>query len=98
MTFQRIVRPIARSELAESSAWYESRKDGLGVELVMAVEAVFGEITTQPNRFPIAVGDIREAPVTGFPFCVYYRVRGDRVIVLAVFHTARDPSIWQSRS
>jgi hypothetical protein len=30
--------------------------------------------------------------------CVYYRVEEQQVIVLAVFHTARDSSLWQSRA
>ena len=35
--------------------------------------------------------------MTGYPYCVYYRIEEDRVLVLAVFHTARDPAIWQNR-
>jgi plasmid stabilization system protein ParE len=41
--------------------------------------------------------DIREAIVRRFPYCVYFRVRHGRLIVLSVFHTSRDPSTWQSR-
>ena len=36
--------------------------------------------------------------VIGFPYCVYYREEPGRVLVLAVFHTSRDPTVWQSRS
>jgi hypothetical protein len=36
--------------------------------------------------------------VRGFPYCVYYREESSLVRVLSVFHTSRDPSIWQSRA
>lgn len=57
-----------------------------------------GEIANQPDLYPVAARDIREAPVRGFPYCVYYRVRAGRLVVLAVFHQSRNPTDWQSRS
>jgi hypothetical protein len=51
-----------------------------------------------PSRYGFADADIREAPLTRFPYAVYYRALADRIRVLAVYHTARDPSGWQSRS
>lgn len=39
----------------------------------------------RPGRVP----EMRELVVTGTPFLVPYRVRGDEVEVLAVFHGAR---------
>ena len=32
-----------------------------------------------------------------FPYGVYYRDFPDRVEVVAVYHTSRDPSGWQTR-
>jgi len=29
---------------------------------------------------------------------VFYRAHADRVEVIAVFHTRRDPAIWQGRA
>jgi len=29
---------------------------------------------------------------------IYYRMRADRVVVLAVFHIKRNPNIWKSRA
>jgi plasmid stabilization system protein ParE len=46
----------------------------------------------------VVTGDIRKAVVTKFPYCVFYRELSDRVEVIAVFHTSRDPSVWQQRA
>ena len=32
-----------------------------------------------------------------FPFAVYFRIRSDALVVLAVFHGRRDPTVWQRR-
>jgi plasmid stabilization system protein ParE len=33
-----------------------------------------------------------------FPYAIFYRAADDEIIVLAVFHLARDPARWQSQS
>ena len=63
-----------------------------------AVEATLAEAAATPDRFPVADGDVREAPVDGFPYCIYYRVRAGRLIVLAVYHQSRDPDGWKDRA
>jgi toxin ParE1/3/4 len=42
--------------------------------------------------------DIRKAVVRRFSYCVFDRAHPDRVEVVAVFHTSRDPSVWQGRA
>jgi hypothetical protein len=32
-----------------------------------------------------------------FPFGIYFRMRGSLLIVLAVFHTRRNPEKWRER-
>jgi len=39
-------------------------------------------------------GEVRRALLSQFPYGVFYRVESKRVVVLAVLHTARDPSLW----
>ena len=92
-----VLREAALSEIDESVRWYETRRTGLGAEFVAELQSVFDAIVSRPDRFPIIVGDVREAPLDRFPFCVYYRDRSSRIVVIAVFHNARDPSVWQSR-
>jgi plasmid stabilization system protein ParE len=93
-----VFRRVARSEYTRSIKWYEDQRPGLGTEFEAEVNAVLTAIADHPDRYAVADGDVREAPVHRFPYSVFYRVRGDRVIVLAVFHQSRDPSAWQSRS
>jgi plasmid stabilization system protein ParE len=58
---------------------------------------VLAEITANPAHYGFADAGIREGLLTRFPYAVYYRVLADRIRVLAVYHTSRDPSGWQTR-
>lgn len=92
-------RPVARAEFDEATAWHERKKRGLGTRFVAAVQKVLDAITSNPQRYPVVFGDdVREGIVSRFSYCVYYRVKPGRIVVLAVFHTSRDPAIWQSRA
>lgn len=97
MSLPVILRPAAQAEFDGAAAWYEKQKPGLGLDFVAEVQAVIDAIAGQPSRYPAVSGDVREAAVNRFPYCVYYRVRSGRVIVIAVFHSSRDPGVWQSR-
>jgi toxin ParE1/3/4 len=67
------------------------------IDFVARVMQIIDTITDHPQRYPVAFEDVHEAMVSRFPYCLYYRVKTDRAIVLAVFHTSRDPAVWQKR-
>jgi toxin ParE1/3/4 len=90
--------PAVRDEIDHAHDWYEQRLLGLGREFLDELERHLAEITANPMLFGFADADIREGLLTRFPYAVYYRVLADRIRVLAVYHTSRDPSGWQSRA
>ena len=90
--------PAVRDEIDDAHDWYEQRRPGLGGDFLDEVQRVLAEIRANPARYGFADRDIREGLLKRFPYAVYYRVLADRIRVLAVFHTARNPSRWQSRS
>jgi toxin ParE1/3/4 len=92
------LRRAAQVEYDDAADWYEARQRGLGLRFVAAVRQVLDAISAQPDRYPEVWPGVREAPVSGWPYCVYYQVHTDHIMVLAVFHTARDPAVWQSRA
>lgn len=97
MTLPLEFHSAVRNEIADAHGWYEQRQAGLGTAFLDEVERVLAEITANPARYGFADADIREGLLTRFPYAVYYRVLTDRIRVLAVYHTSRDPAGWQSR-
>ena len=97
MSLEVRLRRAAQNEHAAAADWYESQQSGLGAEFVGAVAVALNTIADHPMRYAEVWGDVREAPLARFPYCVYYRMRGARLIVIAVHHSARDPATWQGR-
>lgn len=98
MSLPIVFRRVARTEFDEAADWYEQRQTTLGMTFVAAVQRILDVIASQPKLYPQVYQDVREALVSGYPFCIYYREEAGRVVVLSVFHTSRGPSIWQDRA
>lgn len=97
MNLPVVLRDEAQSEFDSAFDYYESQRAGLGVAFVARVQQVFDRISANPLMHSVVLGDIRKAVVPRFPFCVFYRPHADRVEIIAVFHSSRDPAIWQGR-
>ncbi len=93
-----VFRRQARLEYGEAADWYEDRRAGLGAKFTDAVQEVLDSASVNPSRHPRVFDEVREGLVQGFPYCVYYREERGNLLVIGVFHTSRDPSIWQSRA
>lgn len=92
-----VFRRVAESEFRHAAGWYEAQRPGLGIAFVNEVQLALNLISVHPQQNPIVDGDIRAAMVNRFPYCIYYRIKPDRVTVIAVFHTSRDPLHWRKR-
>jgi plasmid stabilization system protein ParE len=88
----------ARAEFDEAIDRYEVLRPGLGDDFEEAVQRVLDRIAAAPELHQCVLNDIRRAVVRRFPYTVFYRVRPDHVRVIAVFHSSRNPSIWQRRT
>ena len=97
MKLHLAVSPAARIDILDAQSWYDSRRVGLGDTFSLAVEELFDQIVSMPTLYAVIEDDVRQAQVSRFPYLVYYRLVADRIEVLAVLHTSRDPQTWQSR-
>lgn len=98
MSLPVVFRRAARAEFDTAADWYEERREGLGPAFAAAVQRVVDRIASQPDFYAQVYRGVREALVAGYPYCVYYRAEPNQIVVLSIFHSARDPSIWQGRA
>ena len=94
--------PEVPDELAEAVLWYEARRQGLGSEFLVQVEATLPLVESRPRSFPrlqdvVATLEIRRALLARFPYALVFLVREEEVRVLAVAHAKRKPGYWLSR-
>ena len=94
-----VFTPAAKDEFDDAHIRYETSRKGLGRRFRTAVRDCLRYV----QRFPLTKQivhppDVRRALVVGFPFLVVYRVTSDSIRILSVFHTSRDPTVWQRRA
>jgi plasmid stabilization system protein ParE len=87
----------ARAEFDAAADWYERQKPGLGADFIGRVQDVLDRIAAMPRLHQVIFQDVRRAVVKKFPYTVLYQIESDHILVIAIFHGKRDPSIWQSR-
>jgi toxin ParE1/3/4 len=89
-----IIRPNAEADLQEACSWYESQRAGLGDEFLDEVRRAVGLLETDPERRPLYYRDFRRLLTRRFPYKLFYRIEGDRVIVFRILHAKRKHQ-WQ---
>ena len=97
MTLRIVFRRAAKREFENAAVRYDEQRLGLGEEFTIEIEQALARAAAAPERYPIVFGDIRRTVARRFPFSVYFRVRLDSMVVLALFHGRRNPAIWRRR-
>ena len=91
------IQPDAEIDLEEAAAWYELQQKRLGHNFLDEVQGTFDQIENNPNLYPVVYRSIRRAIMNRFPFAVYYQLKEETVIVIAVMHGSRHPARWKKR-
>ena len=93
-----IVRPAAAADIANTFAWYQHERPGLGSTFLQAVRSTLGRILRRPAAYPVLPRGLRRALMgRPFPYAVYFRVHDDVISIEGCLHAKRDPRRWQVR-
>jgi toxin ParE1/3/4 len=90
VSWRVIIRPNAEADLHEARLWYNSRRSGLGDELLNEVGQAVHFLAEYPEQRPIYYNDFRRLMTRRFPYKLFYRVEGDQVVVFRILHAKRD--------
>jgi plasmid stabilization system protein ParE len=89
--------PEATAELHEARVWYEDIRPELGMRFALTIEATVKLIAEAPLQFAIVHRRMRRAGVKRFPYGIFFEVQEHRIVVIACFHSRRNPRHWQAR-
>lgn len=89
--------PEADIELHKAIEWYAHKKLNLDSEFMYCVGEAISKIQRNPKMFPVALKNARKVMVRKFPYTIYYEIGREKIMILAVFHSKRDPEDWQTR-
>jgi plasmid stabilization system protein ParE len=98
--YHSIILPIAKADIRSCTIWYESQQKGLGKIFLSLIRETIQLITHNPYIFQVRFDEIRTAVVKKIPFLIHYLIEEDSktVIVIAIFHTNRNPMDWNVRN
>jgi plasmid stabilization system protein ParE len=92
-----ITSPNAIQDIQSALHWYDAIQEQLRRKLADELDRHFTRLSEAPRQFPVAFRDVRRAVVSRFPYSIYFFIEPGTVVVIAVMHNRRDPSLWQSR-
>jgi plasmid stabilization system protein ParE len=79
-------RKIAQADLAEAYDWYRSIEPELAERLLNDVRSATDRIVSHPLAYRV------------FPYYLYYRLERGSIVVHALLHTRRNPSLHRKRA
>lgn len=93
------VRPEAEAELTAAVDWYESKRAGLGAELMAEVDAALDKTLSRPAASPIwrRGYPYRRRTLDRFPYSIFFKASPGVVEVVAIAHSKRRPGYWIGR-
>ena len=96
MHFHLKIDTDALNDIQETIEWYELQLKGLGLRYKTQAKKQINSLKKEPYIFSIKYNEIRCRKIEKFPFLIHYLINENTktVTVFAVFHTSRNPEIW----
>ena len=92
-----VVSSAAEGDYAEALKWYAERSVQAAERFDAEVDCAFEAIASDPERFPRCDDRHQYYLMRHFPYQVIFRHYGNRVVVVAIAHTSRQPRYWAER-
>ncbi len=92
-----IFHPGAIKEYVSAADYFTGIQPELAVKFSVEIDAAIGSILEAPERWPVIEEDVHRYLAHTFPYAVLYTIEPDHVYIIAVMHTAREPSYWRNR-
>lgn len=91
MDFNVLISKKATREIEESITYYQEINKTLANRFYTEVIENIEVIKKNPFLFPIKFDTFRETSLKIFPFVIVYEIIDNLIIIVAVFHTSRNP-------
>ncbi len=93
MTYALRFLPEVEEDAINGYMWYESKSSGLGEDFLRMFYASANELIGNPLLYQKVHHAFRRRLLRRFPYAIYFTTENDQVIVLGLFHCARNPQL-----
>ncbi len=98
MSGSLVISPAANQDIELAMEWYDGIASDLGDRFIVALQSRFEDILSAPLAPRLLAGrPVRRIYLKGWPYFIYYRIKEEKVRVIAVIHTSRDTKYISSR-
>ncbi len=91
------ISEAAEADIYEAYNWYFEKNNELGRQFEFQIKETIKNIQQRPENFQLRYSRIHVCFAKQFPYGIHYYFDETRIIVVAVFHTSRNPKVWKSR-
>jgi plasmid stabilization system protein ParE len=84
------VRPEAELDMLLVARWYETQRKGLGTEFIDEIARLVASLPKNALLYPERSKGLRRIFARRFPYAMSFRLQGESVVVLSVFHMRRN--------
>jgi plasmid stabilization system protein ParE len=84
----------AEIDFDKSYEYYYKENPNIAKSFFNRINLSLENLKENPTIFPDVYKGLRKYVVKKFPFVIYYQIEGTVVKVVAIFHTSRNPKIW----
>jgi len=97
MKAKKVISDYAKADLSEASKWYEKQQKDLGKRFLKEIREAIEAISKNPTVCQIRYDEHRVYFTSVFPYGIHYQYISseNEVRIKAIFHTARNPRIWE---
>jgi toxin ParE1/3/4 len=92
--FQLHIRLLAREDIQIAVNYYEEKASHITDAFLESLYLEFDVISSNPELFQQKYRKTRVRYIKGFPYGIHYIIKEQKIEVLAVLHTSRNPEIW----
>jgi len=90
-------KPEVYEDIKVAYDWYESQRIGLGEDFLLTLEESYSKIIRNPKMYQLIYKTVRRKLLRRFPYGVFFVLRDNEIIIIAIMHTRRKPSDWNKR-
>jgi plasmid stabilization system protein ParE len=87
----------AESDFEKSYEYYLGENSKVADLFYKKIDYCLHTIKQNPYSYSVAYKHIRKYIVKKYPFVIYYIIEDSIVRVVAIFHSSRNPEIWNER-
>jgi plasmid stabilization system protein ParE len=97
MTYKLIATSESESDIVKALEYYKAIDIRLAKRFLNDLKSTSHYIQNNPQKIQKRYTSIRVAFLTDFPFGIHFRLRGDTITIIGIFHTSIDAEKWYDR-